>query len=87
MPIAPPPLTLADHVRMAAETVQRLRRKKVQVANDEAFALDQLARLEAQAVHKAPGWEQVELSGLVPQNPYVVPASNTPNDAPTEEEN
>jgi len=72
-------LTLANRVEMAADSLRNIRRSQEALAQDEERALDQLALAESEVLGKGPGWEEVELSGLIPEgkNPYYTPAKKT----------
>lgn len=78
-----PPLTLAQRVSIAADRVRIIAAKKDDLAKAEGIARDDLARIEAEVLGKAPGWEEATLSGLILDNAYVPkPAPETPAPAP-----
>lgn len=66
-----PPLTLAQRVSIAADRVRIIAAKKNEYARAEGTARDDLARIEAEVLGKAPGWEDATLSGLITENAYV----------------
>jgi hypothetical protein len=65
-------ITLADRVRMHAEAVTTGRAKLKQVEKEIEMAMDALASAEAEVLNHGPGWEGVELSGLIEEgkNPH-----------------
>jgi|SRR5215467_14877014 len=72
-------LPLATRIPTLAKAVTDCRSRMTQLREEEAVYSDLLAQAEAQVVGKAPGYEGVELSGLVPQNPYI-PETPPPSD-------
>ena len=78
----PPPLTLADRVRIAADAVRVIRQKKDHLVREESYALDTLARVEAEVLGKADGWQDATLSGLITENAYAPQPEPAPAPAP-----
>jgi len=70
-------LPLGQRVRALAEAVTNTRASLEGLRVQEASYLDHLARAEAEVTGKAPGWEGVELSGLIEDNPYISSAPTT----------
>jgi hypothetical protein len=68
----PAPLSLAQKVQAAAERIAAIDSRMHHLETVERpAALDALAQLEAQALGKAAGWEDVTLSGYITSNPYL----------------
>lgn len=68
----PAPLSLAQKVQGAAERIAAIDATILHLTTVERpAAVDALAKLEAQAIGKAPGWEDVTLSTYVSDNPYL----------------
>ena len=82
----PPPLTLADRVRIAADAVGVIRQKKAHLVKEESYALDTLARVEAEVLGKADGWQDATLSGLITVNTYAPPPAPPPKPAKAKKE-
>ena len=82
----PPPLTLADRVRIAADAVGVIRQKKAHLVKEESYALDTLARVEAEVLGKADGWQDATLSGLITENAYAPPSAPAPKPAKAKKE-
>ena len=82
----PPPLTLADRVRIAADAVGVIRQKKAHLVKEESYALDTLARVEAEVLGKADGWQDATLSGLITENAYAPPPAPAPKPAKAKKE-
>jgi len=82
----PPPLTLADRVRIAADAVGVIRQKKAHLVKEESYALDTLARVEAEVLGKADGWQDATLSGLITENAYAPPPAPPPKPAKAKKE-
>jgi hypothetical protein len=75
-------LPLAQRIPALVEAVTAARQRKEAGASEEADWMDQLAKAEAEVTGKAAGSEGVELSGLIPDNPYA-PKPSDDQDAAT----
>jgi len=76
-------LPLSARIPTLAKAVIDCRSRMTQLREEEAVYTDLLAQAEAAVAGKAPGYEGVELSGLISQNPYIPgtpPASDEQGD-------
>ena len=81
-------LPLGLRLQTLKESVLACRARKEQDEAQEAEYLDMLAKAEAEVTGKAPGYEGVELTGLITDNPYQAthtpPADEPPPEEPAE---
>ena len=80
------PMTLQQRIDSYADQVKVIHRRIEQEKKDRDFAFDQLMQAEAEVISKRPGWEDVKLSGVVPEgkNKYAPPAPEPPPAGPEE---
>jgi hypothetical protein len=66
-------MPLAERIPALTESVRSTRAMKENYQREEASLMEQLAQAEGEVLGKAPGWEGVALSGLIPagENPYA----------------
>ena len=78
------PLSLAQQVQMHAERIAAIDHRISHLSTVERpAALDVLRQLEQRAIGKAPGWEDVTLSGYIPEHaPTPVPVPPAVDDEP-----
>lgn len=66
-------MELGARIKALKESVLSTRAAQENYRQEEANLMDQLAQAEGEVLGKAPGWEGVELSGLIPEgeNPHA----------------
>lgn len=66
-------MELGKRIQALKESVLSARAAQKNYREEEATLMEQLAQAEGEVLGKAPGWEGVELSGLIPEgeNPHA----------------